>query len=88
MIHFIEPAPDPRSLERLKRRSSQAFKPARRRPLSAEFIMRKNLSILGLALLLVASSFLAGCAATSQPSSLTGRPVTNDKGVVIGYQAR
>lgn len=48
--------------------------------------MLKALAILTLTFVV---TVLAGCASTSQPSSLTGdRPIVNDKGVVVGYHAR
>ena len=54
-----------------------------------ESVMMKKMSILGLLLAVLVVPSLAGCASTS-PSSLSGsnsRPVYNDKGRIVGYQA-
>ena len=55
-----------------------------------ESVMMKKMSILGLLVALFVVPFLAGCASTS-PNSLSGsssQPVFNDKGRIVGYQAR
>ena len=52
--------------------------------------MFRKSTIVTLLIALAAIPFLASCAST-EPNSLTGRkdaPVYNDKGRVVGYQAR
>ena len=50
--------------------------------------MLKRLSLVALLVAMAFVPFIAGCASTS-PNSLTGSSaVLNDKGRVVGYQAR